>query len=274
MSQHAIEVVRVNEIKGHPNADRLELIDVFGWTVCVGARSFATGDLAIYIPPDYVVETTRPEFAFLKREGRDVERIAVKRLRGVLSQGLLIPVPASMSDAIVGDNMIDQLGIVRYEAPLPTVAAEGIVGAPSGLYAPKFDVESFQRYASAFTEGEDVRISEKLHGACARYVWQDGQMHVGSRTNWWRDEPSNQWWRALRQCPQIETLCQACPGTILFGKVFGQVQTLKYGAGKEQIFFAAFAALHCHNWLDYADLKALCDEHNVPMAPHVYSGPL
>lgn len=27
-------------------------------------------------------------------------------------------------------------------------------------------------------------------------------------------------------------------------------------------------------WIDYADLKASCGEHGVPMVPHVFSGPL
>jgi RNA ligase (TIGR02306 family) len=274
MSQHVIEVVEIGEVKPHPNADRMELTSVWGWACCIGKGQFATGGKAVYIPPDYVVPTDRPEFAFLKREGRNVERITVRRFRGTLSQGLLIPLPPTLPDAPIGANVINELGIVRYEAPLPKVAAEGSIGGPSGLYVPKFDVDSFQRYAACFSPGEQVVVTEKIHGASARYVWSeaDSKLFVGSRTNWWAEDESNLWWRALRRCPAIGEFCRENPGVVLFGEVFGQVQSLKYGAGKDDVFFAAFAGLNRHDWIDWADLSSKCRDASVPMVPHVFSG--
>lgn len=279
MSRHAIEVIEIGDINPHPNADRMELTSVWGWNCCVSKGQFQKGDKAVYVPPDYVVPTSRPEFAFLKRDGRDVERITVRRFRGTLSQGLLIPLPDALHDKNVGDNVIEHLGIVRYEEPLPNVKAEGSIGGPSGLYVPKFDVDSFQRYAAAFEEGEDVVVTEKIHGTSARYVFcaATQTLSVGSRTNWWQEDAGNIWWRALRACPAIEAFCRAYPDIVLFGEVFGQVQSLKYGAGKNDVFFAAFAAfaaLKGIDWIDWSTLKLLCDEHSVPLVPHVFSGPL
>lgn len=276
MSQHVIEVVEIGEVRPHPNADRMELTSVWGWTCCIGKGQFRAGDKAVYVPPDYVVPTDRPEFAFLKRDGRDVERITVRRFRGTLSQGLLIPLPDSLAQESVGTNVISDLGITRYEAPLPKVAAEGSIGGPSGLYAPKFDVDSFQRYAACFHSGEQVVVTEKIHGASARFVWSeaDAKLFVGSRTNWWAEDQTNLWWRALRRCPAIEKFCRENPGTMLFGEVFGQVQTLKYGAEKDDVFFAAFAGLKGHDWIDWSELSRLCCAVHVPLVPHVFSGEL
>lgn len=276
MSQHVIEVIEVGEVRPHPNADRMELTNVWGWTCCIGKGQFRAGDKAVYVPPDYVVPTDRPEFAFLKRDGRDVERITVRRFRGTLSQGLLIPLPQSLTNKPVGANVIGDLGIVRYEAPLPKVVAAGVIGGPSGLYAPKFDVDSFQRYSTYFTPGEQVVVTEKIHGASARYVWSESEskLFVGSRTNWWAEDDTNLWWRSLRRCPTIERFCREHPNTILFGEVFGQVQTLKYGAGKHDVFFAAFAGLNGHDWIDWMDLDRMCQDAQVPMVPHIFSGAL
>ncbi|MGH9759840.1 MAG: hypothetical protein ACREAC_03250 [Blastocatellia bacterium] len=83
-STHKVEVVPV-VLERHPNADTLSVVKVFGgYTVCVRTVDFKDGDLGAYIPPDSVVDSSRPEFAFLAGH----ERIKVKRLRGIVSMGL------------------------------------------------------------------------------------------------------------------------------------------------------------------------------------------
>lgn len=121
MSVHRVDVLRIDAIEPHPNADRLGIVSVFGWRVCVGLSEFKSGDLVAYVPPDSMVDTRRPEFAFLHRDGRDHERIKVKRLRGVYSQGLLIEAPAG---AAPGDDVADALAMLRAE---PNIAAYGEV---------------------------------------------------------------------------------------------------------------------------------------------------
>lgn len=280
MSLHSIEVVQIGDVTPHPNADRLELTNLWGWQCCVGKGQFKPGDKAVYVPPDYVVPSNQPEFAFLKRDGRDVERITVRRFRGTLSQGLLIPLPARLANRIVGDNVIADLGIMRYEAPLQKCTSGEFIKAPDVPYAPKFDVDSFQRYHRIFDAGEQVVVTEKIHGANARYTWAKDQntgecvQFCGSRTNWMKEDEKNVWWMVLRRCPAIGKWCQANHGKIMYGEAFGRVQSLKYGAGKNDIFFAAFAVLDHNKWVDYADMVRSLREHSVPLVPHVFTGPL
>lgn len=251
MSTHSIEIVELTEIEPHPNADRMELTRVWGWQCCIGKGQFRPGDRAIYIPPDYVVPR-RPEFEFLFRDpARTEERIRVKRLRGTLSQGLIIPVPDHLADRSVGTNVIEDLGVRRYEPPIPPVTGGHFISPPQGVYAPKFDLENYQRYSDRFRPGEVVVITEKIHGANARYVWAEGMQFCGSRTNWMAEDDRNIWWRALRATPAIGQWCEANPGMVLYGEVFGQVQDLKYGAGPSQLFFAAFAVLASNEWLSF-----------------------
>ena len=273
MSTHAIEVVEVGELRSHPNADKLSLIDIWGWQCCVGKEQFRAGQKAAYIPPDYLVPTDRAEFAFLHKEGRVKQRITVRRFRGQLSQGLLIPLPESLSDRAVGENVMEALGIERYEPEQDIRTGGNFVSAPSGLYCPKFDVESLQRYVSLFTDGEPVVVTEKLHGANARFVYSGGQQYCGSRTNWMADDDKNVWWKAFRNHQSIGEWCQSNPDLILYGEVFGQVQSLKYGAGKNDIFFAAFAVLDHQRWMDYEEMLVSLSSRQVPMAPLVYRGP-
>lgn len=79
MSSHRVDVVRLGQVTKHENADTLGLVKVFGWQCVVRLADWHEGDLAAYLPPDSLVDTRRPEFAFLRREGRDTERIRVRR---------------------------------------------------------------------------------------------------------------------------------------------------------------------------------------------------
>lgn len=256
MSQHEIPVIRIEEIKKHENADTLGIVQVFGWTVCVRLTDFKAGDLMAYIPPDYMVNTERPEFSFLKTEGRTKERIKVKKLRGIVSQGLPVAVPAD-SGLKEGDNAMEYFGIERYQPPEPFSTGGEDESAPSGLYAPKYDMENYNRYRELFISGEPVIATEKVHGCSSRYVYssKDGRMHCSSHTSWKREDEKNVWWKALYKNPWIAEWCKQNPDILLYGEVFGQVQNLKYGAGKTDFFFAAFDILDHDKWVDFAEAR-------------------
>jgi RNA ligase (TIGR02306 family) len=282
MSTHAIEIVEIKEVLPHPDPEvtKMELTHVWGWQCCIGKGQFKVGDKAIYVPPDYNVPTANPLFAFLYKEGKSQQRITVRRFRGTLSQGLIVNVPPELADLPVGSNVMDALGIERYEPPMPKSTYGNYVSAPSGLYLPKFDVESYQRYAHLFTVGEPVVLTEKLHGANGRFTYAKNpgtgefEQYCGSRTNWMGEDEKNIWWLALRQNPAIGEWCRANPERVMYGEVFGQVQSLKYGAKRNDIFFATFAMLDQQRWLDYDEYVASAKAHGVMTVPEVYRGPL
>lgn len=225
-STHKVEVVRLGPIEKHPNANKLGVTRIFsGYTCVVGLDQFKEGDLVAYVPPDSLVPTTHPAFAFLKREGRDVERIKVKKLRGIVSMGLIIG-PVSSLGATEGEDLASYFGVGHYEPPEPLSTGGEDAPAPKG-FIPCYDVDSLRRYAHVFEPGEPVWVSEKIHGANARYLFDGETMHVGSRTGWKKSHAKSIWWKALTS--QIESWCRASPGWTLYGEVYGQVQDLKYG---------------------------------------------
>lgn len=267
MSTHAVNVVRVGEVLPHPNADRLEMVPVGGYTCLVQAGQFKPGDLAVFIEPDYVVPDS-PEFSFVKRR-----RIGAVRLRGMWSEGLLIPAP---SGAAPGDNVMDQLGITRYE-PTPNSRVQ-TGGNPEHLMpqtdyikrVPKYDLENLKKYTSVFTPGEMVSVTEKLHGTNARYVFHDGSMYVGSRSMWWRPEADNVYWKALAQNPWVEKFCMTHPDVVLWGEVYGDVQDMKYGAAQGEYRFAVFDMWKDGKFLRPSDLDfAAAVTHGMRLVPPV-----
>lgn len=274
MSTHRVEVVRLGPVEKHPNADTLGIVQVWGYTAIVRLGEYNEGDLVAYVEPDYVVPETE-RFAFLKDR-----RIRAKKLRGIWSQGLITPAPEG---AVEGDDVMEALGIVRYEPPvrinrfgMPKRENEAAEAAhPSLVFLPKYDLENFRRHHTAFTEGEPVVITEKLHGTNARYAWRDGRMWCGARTHWRKptDDPRcDWWWGALAQNPWIEEWCRENEDAVLFGEVFGAVQDLTYGAKEGEFRFRAFDVMRDGRFVDAERLDAmLLPEWRVPS---LYAGPL
>ncbi len=59
-ANHQANIVRINDVFVHPNADTLELINVNGYQVVSKKGQFKVGDLAVYIQPDRIVPQTEP----------------------------------------------------------------------------------------------------------------------------------------------------------------------------------------------------------------------
>jgi RNA ligase (TIGR02306 family) len=277
LSTHAVNIVEIESMEDHPNADRLGIVKIGGWTCVVAKGQFKPGDRAVYIEPDYVVPTNRPEFEFLKkgREDRTEHRMKAVRLRGQLSFGLLIPVPADVSGQPTGSNVMEVLNIRRYDPPVQVQAGGFDDALPEAdwpqVYAPKFDVEDLRKHDEIFTPGELVIVTEKIHGGNCRVVSKNGILYIGSRGRWLKLDVKTLWTRALANTPNLAEWCAENDGTVLYGEVYGPVQELKYGLVEPQ--FAAFAAVRNDKWIDQGCLHASLGEYNVPYAPVLYVGP-
>lgn len=269
MSTHTVNVVMIEEVLPHPNADKLEIVPVNGWRAVVRKGDFKPGDKAIYIEPDYVVDTNRPEFAFLKKHGKQFHRLKAVRLRGELSFGLLIPMPSDC-DFEVGANCMELFGITRYEPPVKYLHSEELPGEEHpGLYVPKFDIESYQKYGQLIPEGTDVVVTEKIHGANAKYLFHNDKLYMGSRSRWIQPDVDSVWKAALTE--EMLQWLTANPDTILFGEVFGKTQSLRYGRGNN-VDFCGFAALHKDKWINQMDLFESLNSFFVPHVPVLAHG--
>src|SRR5258708_6330032 len=208
---HKVEVVPV-VLESHPNADTLSIVRVFSFTVCVRTADWQGVNIGAYIQPDSVVPDTE-QFAFLKKTPEDTKslRIRVKKLRGVISMGMLVPAPEGSQ---IGDDVAELMSVKHYEPAMTLVDGE-VEPAPTHFYAPKYDVESIYRYSRLFEPGEMVYVSEKIHGANSRYCFDGERMWAGSRGEW-KKQGFSAWWEALKQNPWIQEWCEASPLKVLY----------------------------------------------------------
>jgi tRNA-binding EMAP/Myf-like protein len=93
MSTHKVEVVQIDEVLKHPNADRLELAKIMGWQVVIGKGNFKVGDLAAYIPVDSILSESLEARLFPPDSKIKLNKHRVRsiKIRGQMSQGMIIP---------------------------------------------------------------------------------------------------------------------------------------------------------------------------------------
>lgn len=272
MSEFHVRVVQVGDIQKHPNADNLSTLDVEGYPVIIKTGDFKPGDLAVYIPIDAIVPETEA-FAFLGGH----RRIKARRLRGIFSMGLLMP--ASILGAEVppvGTNVQEALGIEKYD-PETSGGFETPLGEnmePDPGFLPKFtDIEGLRKYATIIEPGTEVVLTEKIHGASAKYVFRDGRLWVASNRRFWKPGAATIWNQAATDLGLAERLARV-PNIAIYGEVYGQVQDLKYGVGAG-VRLALFDALDTttRRYLDFDEFTAVAKSLDLPTVPVLYRGP-
>jgi RNA ligase (TIGR02306 family) len=169
MSSLIIEVCRIDDIKKHPNADRLSICVVKGWNCIVGLDQYKIGDLVVFCPPDSVIPSNlidKYKLEYLRSNGR----VGTTKLRGFISQGLILDLPDG--NWKLGDNVADYLGITKYQVPEPPIM-RGIKLPSKKKLNPLFDkytdIENIKNFNDVFEDNDLVVITEKIHGSNARY---------------------------------------------------------------------------------------------------------
>jgi len=181
-----------------------------------------------------------------------------------------------------GTNVADVIGVTRYvpefdvESSYASTAAApkqkypktlkgwfyfilrrlGLHNAGGKSYAaevaidcPEYDVNALKNAKRVtFREGEEVTITEKIHGSNARFTFildnpknpmGPGKFYAGSHRQW-KMQGDNVWWKAVEQFPVIKSWCQEHPGLILYGEVGPTQKGFRYGASEGEVFFFAF----------------------------------
>lgn len=278
-------VRRVEQLHPIDGADRIEAAVVGGWTVVVRKGEFAPGDKAVYfeidsVPPD------EPQYRFLWAKKGETPgpgerprkfRLRTVKLRGQLSQGLLLPmdVVGVDPDTPEGTDLTDDLGVTKYDPPLPAG-----MGAARGAYptrwVPKNDEVRVQSSPELLGElaGEPWVATVKMDGTSSTYLINpdDGEFHACGR-NWSVTDGQNAYWSVARRYGLAEKLAAIKGRVALLGEICGPgIQ--KNPAGLDQVSWFCFGAYDISEGRDlgHDELVALCDELDLPMVPVAAEG--
>ena len=146
-----VSIRTIANIEPIPNADAIEVAVVDGWKVVTKKNEFKPGDLCVYFEIDSFLPDGVPAWQFLVDksarmfEGVKGHKLRSIKLRGVVSQGLVLPIDFAVERFegsefdegqelgeffAVGSDISEFLGVKKWEAALP---AE-LVGQAQGLF--------------------------------------------------------------------------------------------------------------------------------------------
>lgn len=172
MSDWLVHLVQIGGFGKHPNADTLSITQVYGQNVIFRTGTYEKGDLAVFLPPDTVLPTD-PEHPILKdnpglKPGRRIDAV---RLRGIFSNGLLVPAKIlfteeELASIPVGTHVAERLGLTKYEDQGDRLATTGENERDPGFMPVYTDIDGWAKYRNAglINEGDKVVILEKIHG--------------------------------------------------------------------------------------------------------------
>lgn len=262
---------KIDDIRPIEGADAIECAVVGGWAVVIRKGEYQIGDLAIYCEIDSWIPTELAPFLSKGKEPREYngvkgERLRTVKLRGQLSQGLLMPIPSEWiyvgdrkdaysiqtEDGIinhgytiaykVGSCVTKRLGIQKWEAPVPAQLAGQVRGKfPTSV--PKTDqerVQNLKKEVQAWTEADTLwEVTEKLDGSsCTMYLDLDNEFHVCSRNlDLKRDENNSFWKVAIQYNVEGRMTIANLEGYAIQGELIGEgIQGNPYGL-KGQDFY-------------------------------------
>lgn len=243
-------IKKIDKLEPIEGADRIELAHVGGWKVVVAKDvGHQQGDMVVYCEIDSFLPI-EPEFEFLRKssykklvDGTEGFRLKTIRLRGQVSQGLIIPakdvheiihrsIPNLNLGLYEGLDVTEMLGITKYEPPVPANLAGTAKGNfPSFLQ--KTDEERIQNLTKEYeewkSEDHNFYVTEKLDGSSATFYYRDGEFGICSRNLELIENEDNTFWKVARELKLEEKLRFYDKNICLQGELIGEgIQKNRY----------------------------------------------
>jgi RNA ligase (TIGR02306 family) len=201
-------------------ADKIEVATVGGWKVVAQKGLYNIGDLAVYFEIDSWIPHELAPFLSKDKEPREFEgikgeRLRTIKLRGQLSQGLLMPLEEACknieSELFEGLDVTVPLGVVKWEKPINAQLA-GVCKGNFPSLIPKTDQERCQNMVKEIVVANETNvkfeITEKLEGSSMTCYLIDGEFGVCSRNMDLKETADNAFWKTARR-DDIENLMRS-----------------------------------------------------------------
>ena len=274
MARHLASIQRVKSINTIPNADKIEVVEILGWHCVVKKGEFKVGDLVCYFEVDSLLPI-RPEFEFLRKQyfkktdfGEGF-RLKTIRLRGCISQGLVMPISiVPKKNLEEGEDITELMKVTLYSPPIPA-DLKGVIKGAFPSFMAKTDETRVQVLQDVLTrhKGTKCYITEKIDGTSATFFIKDGVFGVCSR-NLELCESENAYWRIAKEYDIEGKLRMWEQDIAIQGEIYGTgLQGNPLRVPKKEIrFFNAFN-IKDFKFYDYNDFKHIMNILKLPIVP-------
>lgn len=273
-------VVRIDAVEKHPNADSLDICTVGGWRVVTKLGEYNAGDLAVYCEIDSFIPTEIASFLSKGKEPRVFngvkgERLRTVRLRGELSQGLLLSLsilPDHPEPQFIGDDVTQILGIQKWEAPIPAQLA-GVMRGNFPIAIPKTDAERVQNLGAELQQwiSDDINfeVTIKLDGSSMTVTNINQDVQVCSRNLSLKlDQEGNSFVDLAKSLGLIEKLAAYDREIAIQGELIGPgIQRNQEQLTAHDFYVFEVYDVKAGKYLDSAARQQLCEAFSLKHVP-------
>ncbi len=281
-----------------PEADRLDVVTLEGkaWRIVTGRNEFKQGERAVYFENDSALPADDKRFDFLHdrclRIWRDmhgnvlkqVVRIRTVKFKGVISQGLVMPIRVfpELADCSVGDDVTTDLRVEHYDeiseqmrAILDTSCQQGCKEGNFPSWIPKTDEERIQNLADWPEKLKGVlwEVTEKKDGASMTVFYTpsmrpDKPFGVCTHNFELKRDETNAWWEATVKYGLEEKLRNLGREIALQGELVGPGMNGNRDLLPERAF-RVFRIWDIANqcYVPSGERVALCEQLGIPHVP-------
>jgi RNA ligase (TIGR02306 family) len=223
-------IQRVRKISNIPESDFLELAHVMGWQCVIKKGEFREGDLGVYFEVDSFLPV-EPRYEFLRKtsyrenfDNGEGFRIRTVKLRGQLSQGLILPLEsfpefAGMSE---GEDVTEKVGVKKWYIPETSTAGGIIIGSrPRGMpTSDEIRVQSAMDLIERLS-GKPYYITTKMDGTSGTAYYMNGKIGCCSRNKEIKDDQDALYWLPVYKYGLREKLAAFGKNIIIIGEICG-----------------------------------------------------
>lgn len=284
-----VTIQRISDIQPIEGADRIETAVVLGWKCVITKGDFAVGDLCVYFEVDSFlpVGSIFDSMDFLRNNSYkktsfqgEGYRIRTQKLRGQVSQGLLLPLSSVKAvgttfvkeipeELYEGDDVTEIFGVVKYDPPEVNTGVGTTKGSrPYGI--PKTDETRVQSIPEVIKElyGKPYYITTKMDGTSVTMYWNDGKFGICGRNDEYVLDDICMFNRYAKKYCVEEKMNRKGRNLALQGEFCGP------GIQKNRLclkefhwyIFNAFD-LDAQEYLDFEDMRTLVEELSLEMVP-------
>jgi RNA ligase (TIGR02306 family) len=238
MLRKLVTVRSITGISDIEKADAIECAQVEGWSAVVRKNAFSVGDKCVYFEIDCFLPASDQRFeSFMKNTQTWNEikgcRIKTMKLRGQISQGLIMPlenfpeiqdiIRNLSTDEAREIDFSDVLKVEKWEAPIPKELMDSVIGAiPSEIS--KTEQERVQNIISIIRDdaNEQYESTIKLDGnSMTVYHFNDRDGVCGR--NWeYKETPNHPMWQVSRRNQLFKALNLYKRNIALQGEIIGE----------------------------------------------------
>lgn len=272
---------QISNILPIDGADAIECAIIDGWSVVIKKGEYSIGDHIVYCEIDSWIPHELAPFLSKGKEPREYngvrgERLRTIKLRGQISQGLVLPIDNRIFKPInIGDDVSEILNIQKWDAPIPAELA-GTMRGNFPPFIPKTDQERIQNLSRELTQWNSMEamweVTEKLDGSSMTvYIDMDSNFGVCSRNIDLIESETNTFWKVAREL-DLETKIRSIGYPVaLQGELIGEgIQGNPYNIKGHSFMVFDIFNITTQNYMSSGARGHILEHINISQVPVVF----